>query len=77
MKEYVNSIIKLIRFLLFIWFIYWYCKTWFNSLKEGKLIKFLLMSILPAFIIYYAYFEIVFGHPPPGMDNPYMSYDDY
>ena len=77
MKEYINSIIRLIWFLLFIWFIYWYCKTWFKSLIEGNLVKFLLMSILPCFVFYYMYFEIVVGHPPPGMDNPYMSYDDF
>jgi hypothetical protein len=77
MKETFESLYKIIRAVVFIALIYFYIKEWLGALKEGKILKFILLSIIPAITVYYMYFEIVYGCPPPGMDNPYMSYDDF
>jgi hypothetical protein len=77
MKETFESLYKIVRNIMYIAFLYFYIKEWLGALKEGKILKFLLLSILPVIVIYYTYFEIKYGCPPPGMDNPYMSYDDF
>jgi hypothetical protein len=52
MEKLFKTLSSLIWAVLFLFFIDWYLQKWFGALKNGNIILFLLMSILPTYIVY-------------------------
>lgn len=76
MKKLFETIFRIVEILLVFLLIYWYLKEWRESWRQKKIIKFILMSIIPAICFWYVMHNALHGHPPKGLDNPYMNYDD-
>lgn len=52
MEKLLKKVSTFIWFLLFITFINWYAKVWFGAFKNGNILLFILMSIIPVCIVY-------------------------
>lgn len=76
----INSFWRILERIIWLLLIYlviqWYFKAWINAFKEGKYIKFGLMSILPLIIIYYIQHQMLYGHPPRFLNDPDIMYDN-
>ncbi|MBK6834266.1 MAG: hypothetical protein IPG89_08345 [Bacteroidetes bacterium] len=67
------GMVKVLVFLLLVQ-IYW--EAWIKFYREKQWLYFILMSIIPALMLYCLGWEVLVGGTPPGFDNPYMDYDD-
>ncbi len=76
MKKFIETIFSFVKITVVLLFIWWYIESCIKSYKEKRYGKFILLSIIPAITIYYMQHQLLFGHAPPGFDNPYMDYDD-
>jgi len=72
-KKFLSGLISAFKFLVFIFLIQIYCVWWFDFFKQKKWLPFILMSILPALILYYLVWGLLVGGAPPGGQNPYMT----
>jgi hypothetical protein len=52
MEKLFKTLSSIIWFVLFVAFISWYVQTWFGALKNGNILLFLVMSILPVCVAY-------------------------
>lgn len=76
MKKFFEMLAILAKITIVLLLVWMYIKAWINAYKEGKYLKFILLSIIPVICFYYMQHQMLYGHPPKGWDNPYMSYDD-
>lgn len=76
MKKLIENIFRIVQIALVFLLIWWYFQQWIESYKQKRWIKFILLSIIPTIFFWYFMHNAIHGHPPKGLDNPYMKYDD-
>jgi hypothetical protein len=77
-EKFIESIFSLLKLALVLVLVWIYIDAWKNAWKNKNWIKFILLSIIPALMLYTLLWEILVGKgSPPGFDNPYVEYDNY
>jgi small-conductance mechanosensitive channel len=77
-EKFIESLFTLVKLALVFLLIWMYIDEWKESWQNKKWIKFILLSIIPALMMYVLLWDILVGKgSPPGFDNPYVEYDNY
>jgi len=67
MNRFLKSLISFIQLIIVILLIQIYIEKWIESYRTKNWLVFILMSIIPAMMLYCLIF---------GVDNPYVEYDN-
>lgn len=67
MNKFLKSLISFIQLIIIILLIQTYIEKWIESYRTKNWLVFILMSIIPAMMLYCLIF---------GVDNPYVEYDN-
>ena len=67
MNKFLKSLISFIQIIIVILLIQIYIEKWIESYRTKNWLVFILMSIIPAMMLYCLIF---------GVDNPYVEYDN-
>ena len=77
-EKFIESIFSLLKLALVLVLVWIYIDAWKKAWKNKNWVKFILLSIIPALMLYTLLWEILVGKgSPPGFDNPYVEYDNY
>ena len=75
-RGFLGTLLSMAKVAIVFLLIYMYWEAWIKFYREKQWLYFILMSIIPALMLYCLGWEVLVGGTPAGFDNPYMDYDD-